>query len=502
MSFNDWLTRRRLYTPDRIAIDDEANGRSYSYAELDSRAVRVATRLCGSGEVRAGDRVACLATNRLECIDLYFACGKIGAIFVPLNSRLPPAAVLELLEDSQPKLFVYESAFDSAAEAVSQCGVAPRVLPIDSSDWLQGEEPDLDVSAAAESDAAMILYTSGTTGRPKGAMISWRQIHWNALNTTIGLQLTEDDTAFLNMPLYHTGAWHVLFTPLMLLGGRVVLQQRFDARRCNERIGPAGISILFGVPTMLRMMCEADSFAAADFSRVRFAICGGEPCPVPLIETYQQRGVPIRQGYGLTEAGPNCFSLPAEDAIRKQGSIGFPNFFIDARLVNDRGDEATVDEVGELWMKGPHVFAGYWRNEEETSRTLRGGWIATGDLMTRDNEGHYFVVGRKKEMYISGGENVYPAQVERILQSHAGVALAAVVAVPHPRWGETGCAFVQLHKEHSLTEAELLTWCRRHLATFQCPTRVVMMTELPAGHSGKIDKRALRQHAADIGTEA
>lgn len=496
MFFNDWSTRRRIYTPDRIAIDDESSGRSLTYAELDSRAIRLAALLRGSFEIRRGDRVACLATNRLECIDLYFACGKIGAIFVPLNTRLPVAGVLELLEDCQPDLFVYESAFEQVAAVAERGGVARRVLSIDEDGWLPSEESALDICEAEETDAAMILYTSGTTGRPKGAMISWRQIHWNALNTTIGLQLTENDRAFLNMPLYHTGAWHVLFTPLMLLGGRVILQKRFDAEHCNDQIGPAGVSILFGVPTMLRMMCEAENFSVADLSQVRFAICGGEPCPVPLIETFRQRGVAIRQGYGLTEAGPNCFSLPAEDALRKQGSIGFPNFFIEARLVNELGDDAGGGEVGELQMKGPHVFAGYWNNEEETGQVLRDGWISTGDLMTRDQEGYYFVVGRKKEMYISGGENVYPPQVERILQSHSCVALAAVVPVSHPKWGEAGWAFVQLHEPGSVTEADLVAWCKQHLATFQCPTRIVMMKELPVGHSGKIDKLTLRQQAA------
>ena len=264
MFFNDWLSRRRLYTPDRTAIDDEETARSYSYADLDSRAVHVAVRLREFAQVGPGDRVACLSTNRLECIDLYFACGKIGAILVPLNTRLPAAGILELVEDCRPKLFVYEPAFDEVAQAAKRCGAAGRVLPIDSADWLQGGESGLEVKAAGESDVAMILYTSGTTGRPKGAMITWRQIHWNALNTTIGLQLTENDAAFLNMPLYHTGAWHVLFTPLMLLGGRLILQKRFDASRCNERIGPTGVSILFGVPTMLRMMSEADNFSAAD----------------------------------------------------------------------------------------------------------------------------------------------------------------------------------------------------------------------------------------------
>jgi fatty-acyl-CoA synthase len=344
----------------------------------------------------------------------------------------------------------------------------------------------------------MILYTSGTTGRAKGAMISWRQIHWNALNTIIGLQLTCQDVAFMNMPLYHTGAWHVLFTPLMLLGGRVVLQKRFDPQRCNQRVGPEGITILFAVPTILRMMRESPNFSSADLSRIRFAICGGERCPLSIIEAYQQRGVAMRQGYGLTEAGPNCFSLPAADAIGKRGSIGFPNFHVGARLAKEDGSDAGVEEVGELLMKGPHLFAGYWGNPEETAITLREGWLHTGDLMTRDEEGYYFIVGRKKEMYVSGGENVYPAQIEQVLQQHDTVALAAVVATPHPKWGETGWAFVKPLQDCPVTEADLLAWCRLHLAGYQCPTRVVVMEDLPLGYSGKIDKQALQQQAAEM----
>lgn len=500
MIFNDWLSKRIVYTPDRIAVVDDANGAQLSYAELHERASAVGGFLQESLGIRPGDRVACLSNNRLEYIDLYFACGKIGAVLVPLNYRLPAAAILELLQDCRPKIFVYESLFAETAAAAQRSDAELQHVLIDSLGQQSETGKAAETHPAGEDDVAMILYTSGTTGRAKGAMISWRQIHWNALNTTIGLQLTQDDVAFLNMPLYHTGGWHVLFSPLMLLGGRVILQQRFDAASCNELVGPEGVTILFGIPTMLRMMWEAPNFEAADFSGVRFAICGGEPCPLPVIEAYRQRGVPIRQGYGLTEAGPNCFSLPAEDAVRKEGSIGFPNFFVNSRLVKEDESSAGAGEVGELWMKGPHVFAGYWANEHETASTLRDGWICTGDLMTRDDEGYYYVVGRKKEMYISGGENVYPAQVERILQMHESIALAAVIAVPDSKWGETGWAFVRLHPERPpLSDSEAISWCKRHLAGFQCPTRVLVVDELPIGYSGKIDKLALRKHAAQMG---
>ncbi len=502
MFFNDWLGRRCRYTPERVAIVDDALGFSYTYGELQARATGMAACLQRAFSVSTGDRVACLAGNRIEFIDLYFACAKLGAILVPLNYRLPAADLLELLEDCGPKLLVSDSNNYETARTAQQSGRVSKLLSMDGDEWQATADTDFETYHARESDIAMLLYTSGTTGRPKAACITWRQIHWNALNTTIGLQLTENDVGFMNMPLYHTGGWHVLFTPLMLLGGRVILQPRFDAQRCNARIGPEGVSILFGVPTMLRMMWEAPNFEAADLTQVRFAICGGEPCPLPVIEAYQQRGVAIRQGYGLTEAGPNCFSLPAEDAIRCQGSIGFPNFFIGTRLVKDDGSEAVLGEVGELWLRGPHVFGGYWENEEETAQALQDNWLRTGDLMKMDNEGYYFVVGRKKEMYISGGENVYPAQVERVLQRHAAVSMAAVIGMPHPKWGEAGWAFCQLHDGRSSSESDLLEWCREHLAKFQCPSRIIIMEDLPVGHSGKIDKLALRQQAASLGSSS
>ncbi len=502
MFLNDWLTRRNLYTPDRVAVVDDSDGSRYRYSDLQRRAIRVAHHLHKTFGIRPGDRVACLSTNRIEYIDLYFACGKLGAVLVPLNFRLPAAGIIELLEDCQAKVLVHEAEYAATANAAQEAGVVSQGLRIDGerssvdtiTQWLADADttvPKVDVFPADESDIAMILYTSGTTGRAKGAMIPYRQIHWNALNTVIGLQLSERDTAFLNMPLYHTGGWHVLFTPLMLLGGRVVLQKRFDPARCNALLGPEAITILFGVPTTMRMMREADNFAAADFSSVRFAIFGGESCPLELIEAYARRGVAMRQGYGLTEAGPNCFSLPADDAIRKQGSIGFPNFHVGTRLVTQDGRQAGIGEVGELWMKGPHVFAGYWNNPAETDKVLSEGWLATGDLMTRDEDGYYTVVGRRKEMYVSGGENVYPAQVERVVLMHPAVALAAVIGVPDERWGETGCAFITFHEHQTASATELRDWCKERLATFQCPTQFIVITEMPIGASGKIDKRML-----------
>jgi len=504
VSFNDWLTKRQLYTPLKTAIVDDSTGRRYTYSVLNSRANRLARHLQRDFGLKPKERVACLSGNNIEYIDLYFACGKIGAILVPLNYRLPARGIRDMIMDCKPRLLLYDSTYAELAQALHRDRCAKWLMPIraehgtGSSATLaevveHGGDQAPEVVTANEGDIAMILYTSGTTGTPKGAMVSWRQIHWNAVNTTIALQLAESDITFLNTPLYHTGGWHVLFTPLLYLGGTVILQKQFDAERCNALLGPGGVTILFGIPTMLRMMMEASNFDAGDFSSVRFAICGGEPCPIPVIRAFQEKDVPLRQGYGLTEAGPNCFSLPAQDALRKEGSVGFPNFHVQVKILGDSGEPVTPGEVGELVIGGPEIFSGYWNNPEATRETLRNGWVHTGDLFRQDEDGYYFIVGREKDMFISGGENVYPAQVERVIYAHPSVAQAAVIGVPDAKWGESGCAFVVLHPGATLPDKELMDYCKETLASYQCPKSVVFSNHLPVGHSGKIDKKALRE---------
>jgi fatty-acyl-CoA synthase len=496
MYYNDWLHKRERLTPQKVAVIDDAAGDHYSYAQMNERANRLASFLYDEWDIRKGDRIACLSTNRLEYLDLFFACGKIGAVLVPLNFRLRAYGIQELLDDCKPQAFFVEHTF---ADLVNELALDD----INYQSWLDGQKESsiarivqqdnkvVSASSLDPADLAMILYTSGTTGKSKGAMISWRQIHWNSINTTIGLDLSQEDVTIVNTPLYHTGGWHVLFTPLMHRGGTVVLQQEFDPATCNRAIDEYGVTILFGIPTMLRMMMEADNFDDYAYDSIRFAICGGESCPIPVIERYKEKHIPIRQGYGLTEAGPNCFSLPAEDAIRKKGSVGFANFHIDTRIVKSDGTEAGTDEVGELAMKGPHVFSGYWNNQEATRKTLQDGWVFTGDLFRKDAEGYHFIVGRKKDMYISGGENVYPAQVEKVLYEHDEITQAAVIGIPDEQWGETGCAFVVTAQESELDQAEIIGYCKERLATYQTPTKVVFLDDLPTGDSGKIQKNAL-----------
>lgn len=496
MYFNDWLTKREQLTPDREAIIDVASGKRINYSLLNYRAENLASVLQHEYQLSAGDRVCVLAKNCIETVDLFFACGKIGVILVPLNFRLPGPAIKELAENCGPSLFVFGEEYEETAITLKNNGTVSTTLPLHSKEHsvqrlVESDQLKPTIHEAGEDETAMILYTSGTTGKSKGAMITWKQINWNSINTEIGLGITDKDSSIVNTPFYHTGGWHVLLMPLIHHGGKVILQPEFDPVQTNELIEQENITILFGIPTMLKMMMDESNFETTDVSSLRFAICGGEACPIPVIQKYKERDIPIRQGYGLTEAGPNCYSLPGEDAVRKQGSVGFPNFHIAVKIVDDNGEEVSQGEVGELWMKGPHVFIGYWNNNEATQRTLENGWVKTGDLFRCDEDGYYYIVGRKKEMYISGGENVYPVQVEKVIYDHPEVSQVAVIGVPDEQWGETGCAFVVLKVGKELTSDTLISYCREYLAGFQCPKHIVFRDELPLGHSNKIQKKDL-----------
>ena len=314
---------------------------------------------------------------------------------------------------------------------------------------------------------------------------------WNSVNTGLRLNLTQADVVLTFLPLFHTGGWNVLTLPCLHRGARVVLCRKFDPDLILRLTEAEGVSVLFGVPTTMDFLSRAPNFAATDLSKVRYAIVGGEPMPPELIEIWQKRGVPIRQGYGLTEFGPNVFSLPERDAWTKRGSIGFPNFYVEARVVDAEGSTLGADEVGELILRGPVMMSGYWRNEAATRATIRDGWLYTGDLVRRDADGYYYVVGRKKEMFISGGENVYPAEVERVLRAFAAVREAAVIGRPHARWGECGHAFVSAEPGQTLCLDRLRDFCRERLAKFKVPLEFFLLEDLPKTASGKIAKNEL-----------
>lgn len=509
MAHGNWLESWAKVVPEKPALIDATTGESLSYSELSRRAGRAAGML-RQLDIAPGDRVALLGENRVEQVELYFAAASIGAILVPINWRLAPEEVAYILENAAPKVLFYGNDTQATVEAL-RAGDAPwqgRFVSFDREDD-QGYAARMNALSAATAPSprlsddtpVMLLYTSGTTGRPKGAILTHGTITWNAINTATGWDLHHDDVTLTHTPFFHTGGWNVLTLPLLHRGATVVLTQRFDPGETLSAVESYGVTVLFAVPTMFQMMLDEGSLAETDLSSVRFFISGGAPCPIPLIEAFQQRGVVFKQGYGLTEVGPNCFVLHEKDAIRKAGAVGYPVIHLETRVVTSDGESVRANEVGELQLRGPTVCAGYWRNPQATAESRAGDeWFKTGDLFRIDDEGYHYVVGRSKEMYISGGENVYPAEIERVLYEIDSIVEAAVVGVPHDKWGEAGHAFVAANvKDLAPTAEQIQEHCRGRLARYKIPKAFTVLKELPKGSSGKILKQELIEMARKEG---
>jgi fatty-acyl-CoA synthase len=491
----DFLAKRALYSPEKTALVENETGRRLSYFELNAEANRWANYLESLG-VAPGDRVAVLAGNSAKIIALFYGVMKLGAIFLPLNFRLEPPELVPVLREAEPALLLYSREFAGKVAALRDQVHLPRWIDYDGG---AGVERCPAVRAAAipvEYDApVMIIYTSGTTGKPKGAVLSHRMTFWNSLNFIVR-DLLATDTVLVHTPMFYTGGLNVITIPSMLIGGTVVLMRGWNADEALRAIERERITIFFGVPTQFLMWLDSPLFEKTDLSSLRYVISGGAPMPWPLIERILARGLVYRQGFGLTEVGVNCFALEARDVLRKPGSIGFPNFCIEARVVDEEDRDVPTGEVGELVMRTPAMIDNYWRNPEATAAALRNGWFHTGDLARVDEEGYFYIAGRKKDMFISGGENVYPAEVEQVLANHPAVAEVTVVPVPHEKWGEVGCAVVVPRAGTSLTEQELIGFCHGKLARYKIPKSVRFLSELPRTHSGKVQKEELKRRFA------
>ncbi|MCB0580491.1 MAG: long-chain fatty acid--CoA ligase [Phaeodactylibacter sp.] len=498
----DWIAKWALYSPNKIAVKEFESGNTYTYGELHRLGNRLAFHLQGRYGIQKGSRIAILAENCLEYIALFAAAQKLGCILVPVNYRLASAEVDYLLRDSGPSLAICEKKFAPLLQGAPTFASIPHFWSLEElSAFCQKEkegnhgEP-FPLQPVEEDDPVFILYTSGTTGFPKGAIYSHKMLFWNSINTAISLILNTESRTVNVMPPFHTGGWNVLTTPFLHHGAYTCMTKKFDASTVLRLLQEEDVTLFMGVPTMLRMMAEVPEFEEATFPSLYYIIVGGEPMPIPLIERWQlAKGVAIRQGYGMTEVGPNLTSLHQNDAIRKKGSIGRPNFYVDIRIVDSQGQEVAENTAGELLLRGPMVTPGYWRNEEATRKAIVDGWFHTGDMVRLDEEGYLFVVDRIKNMFISGGENVYPAEVERVLQSHGGVSEAAVVGVPDAKWGEVGKAFVVRRPGVQLSETDLREHCRNLLARFKVPRYIIFVEELPKNDTGKINRAALKQLA-------
>lgn len=496
----DWIKRWALYFPEKIALKSVENGTELTYKQLYDAINRTALLLKEKYHVRKGDRVAILSINRIEYVVLFFAIQKLGALMLPLNYRLAAPELSYQLSDAEAKILVCE---DRYKDTVEKLEYEPEVvLNFEGNDGLTAlmlkAHSSKEIEHQSEfDDACMILYTSGTTGRPKGAVITNKMLFWNSINTGLRLNLTQQDVSITFAPFFHTGGWNVLTTPLLHRGAAIMIMNKFDADTILKLCDEEEVTILFGVPTMMDMMYRSEEFKGSSLKTVRYAIVGGEPMPLKLIDAWQAKGIPVRQGYGLTEFGPNVFSLNQEDSKRKSGSIGFPNFYIETRVVDDNGKEVPQGEPGELILKGPVCMKEYWNNPEATAETIVNGWLHTGDIVRVDEEGYFYVIDRKKEMFISGAENVYPAEIEHVFRNHPAIRDIAVIGVPDEKWGESGKAFIVLQEEASVTAEDLLEWGKEQLAKFKVPKQYEFIKELPKSDSGKILKKVLKDRKGE-----
>jgi len=463
-----WLDDVARRTPERVAIDYA--GREISYAELERAADAVAASLLARG-LRTGDRVATLTGNTPEHVAVFFACAKLGFMLVPLNWRLAAPELAYQLADAEPSVFLVE---DEYAELARATGATFEPLAVPEG----GGAPAGDV--VGDDDGLLLIYTSGTTGKPKGAVLTHANCFWTNLGLDLATPLGRDDVVLQVLPQFHCGGWNVQPLLAWWKGAKVVLERGFDPARALTLIEEQRVTTLMGVPAIYLFLAQAPGFATADLSSLRLAVVGGAPMPEELLRTWQARGVDIVQGYGLTEAAPNVLCLPPEDAVRKAGFAGEPYAYVEVRLGD--GDE--------LLVRGPNVFPGYWRNPEATAAAFVDGWLRTGDVAEADADGYVRIRGRLKDMFISGGENVYPAEVESVLHEHGAVADAAVVGVADERWGEVGVAFVVA--AGAVSEDELIEHCRDRLAHYKVPKRVRFVAALPMSAMNKVLKDELR----------
>ena len=496
----DWIAHHARFSPHRDAIHDLASGRRSTYRALDERVSRAACFFHNTLGVRAGERIAVLCHNDSDVFEIQFACQRIGAIFLPVNWRLALPELEFIGNDATPRVLAYGTEFAQvAADVARRCGIEHLVslnngAASDYETGLARAEDAFETATLDITDTWMILYTSGTTGRPKGARITYGMALFNAVHATSSVALGVDSTNLVFLPTFHAAGLHLYANPIFQLGATNVVVRTFDPGRFLALLASKSIRIthLLGVPTNFLMMAQQPGFAEADLSHIVSIGVGGAAAPLALLETYAAKGVALQQLWGMTETGPLGLVLPGDEALRKVGSSGLPVQYARLKVCDENGVDVEQGTTGELLIKGPAVTPGYWNpTQTNTEAFTDGGWFRTGDAARQDEDGFYYIVDRWKDMFISGGENVYPVEVENVIYQLDGVLETAVVAVAHEMWGEVGRAFVVAKPGGVPDEHGIVAHCRKNLAGYKVPREVRFVDELPHNATGKILKHRL-----------
>ncbi|EFO34142.1 2-succinylbenzoate--CoA ligase [Roseibium sp. TrichSKD4] len=494
-----WIEKHASFTPQKTALAFE--GSAMSYAELSNRIKTCAAILKHRHQIKEGERVAFLGHNSPDFLILFFACARLRALFLPLNWRLAAPEHLYILQDASPRLCVCEAHFKEHAEGLKESLPDCQFLAADFSadDWLslsssQTGLPKAPAPAHGADDAPVLLvYTSGTTGHPKGAVLTQKAIQWNALNSLHMHDMTAKDTVLTVLPMFHVGGLNIQTTPALYCGATVELHRKFNPSDTLKAIEDARPTLTVLVPATLQALISHPDWSAADLSSLKSVSTGSSVVPTGLVQAFHDRKVPVLQVYGSTETCPIAIYLKSEDAVSQLGSTGKPALHCEARVVDDHGTDIADNQSGEILIKGPNLMRGYWNNETESKRSLREGWFYTGDVGYRDANGFFYINDRKKDVIISGGENIYPAELELVLNEISGLAQATVVGRDDKRWVQVPVAVVSLLPGYTVTKTDILKHFDDRLARFKHPKDVVILDQLPSNAMGKVQKFAVRQ---------
>ena len=498
----DWLAKQADLRPDKTALVDAATGRRFTYPQFHDRAGRFAEFMRREWRLAAGDRVALLAPNSSDYFEILWGCAKAEVILVCLNWRLALPELEFIMRDATPVALVYDPAFVDAARALAERLGIDRLMALEPTPPPGVVAYEAALAAASGRPVIMrprgldetwhILYTAGTTGKPKGVLQTFGMVFYNALNIGLAIGLTDADVTLNLLPCFHTGGLNMYTNPTFHVGGTAIVQKAFEPAE-TLRLLAEEATAMFGVSAVYLFLSQHPDFATTTFKHMRSWAAGGAPIPTSLLETYLARGIEIQFGFGMTETGPTVFLIEKGADRSKLGSVGKPQLYVDVRIADRDGRDLPPGERGELLIKGPGVTPGYWQRPDVTAEAIVDGWLHSGDVAVRDEDGYFTIVDRWKDMFISGGENVYPAEVENVIYQLPQVGEAAVIGVADARWGEVGRAFVVLKPEQRLSADAIIAHCQAQIARYKVPKSVIFIDKLPRNAAGKVVKDELRR---------
>lgn len=500
---SNYCSFRAELSKDKVAVYDYDNKVNYTYGALDKRSNKLSHYLIDKFGIKKGDRIGFCARNSIEFLDAFYATAKIGAILVTFNCLLKEEELLKLVESEAPKVIFYEDIYKKTVNRLRQKVSVEHFIILTSNN---NHEEDISYENIMEyekeshmiceslslEDIHMLIHTGGTTGTPKAAMISYRAILFNSLSEILTFGLNSSDSAYILLPFFHTGAWNAITLPLLFAGGKIIISKKFDPQTTLKIFAEEKPTVGLGVPTIFRMLINEPKFKEADLSSLKWMLTGAAPTPVDIMEKFWDKGVKFAAAYGMTEVGPNNLAFPMgeitiEEIKEKNRSVGKPMYFNEVKIVDEKGNEVPDGECGELIWRSKLTFSGYWNDEVETKNTIRNGWVFSGDIARKDEEGYYYIKGRNKNMYITGGENIFPIEIEEEIYKHPAVNEVCVIGILDNKWGEVGKAIISVKSNKNITNKELKKFLKGKIGSIKIPKYIEIVNELPKNDVGKID---------------